>query len=109
MPHQSNTQQALAPRMDRETDRTRANAVGTELSESYPDLPPANTRRWDTKRKAQVVEAVRRGRITLDQACEIYAMSVDEFLGWQSLFDRYGPKGLMATRVKEYRDRRHLG
>lgn len=72
----------------------------------HADLPPANTRRWDTKRKAQVVEAVRSGCITLEQACDIYAMSVDEFLGWQSLFDRYGAKGLMATRVKEFRDRR---
>jgi len=70
------------------------------------ELPSPNTRRWDTKRKAQVVEAVRSGRISLEQACDIYAMSVDEFLGWQSMFDRYGTKGLMATRVKEYRDRR---
>ena len=73
------------------------------------DLPPANTRRWDTKRKAQVVEAVRTGRLTLESACDIYAMSVDEFLGWQSMLDRYGAKGLMATRVKEYRDRRLFG
>jgi len=72
-------------------------------------LPSPKTRRWDTKRKAQVVEAVRTGRLTLDRACEIYAMSVDEFLAWQSLFDRYGAKGLMATRVKEYRSRRQYG
>ena len=72
-------------------------------------LPSPDTRRWDTKRKSQVVEAVRTGRLTLDRACEIYAMSVDEFLTWQSLFDRYGAKGLMATRVKEYRSRRQYG
>ncbi len=70
------------------------------------DLPSADTRRWDSKRKAQVVDAVRSGRLTLDQACAIYAMSVDEFLSWQSLFDRYGAKGLMATRLKEFRDER---
>jgi len=67
------------------------------------DLPSPNTQRWDTKRKAQVVKAVRSGHLTLDGACDIYAMSVDEFLSWQSLFDRHGAKGLMATRVKEYR------
>jgi len=72
-----------------------------------PPLPSPNTRRWDTKRKAQVVEAVRSGRLSLDKACGIYAMSVDEFLGWQSLFDRYGRKGLMATRVKQYRRAHH--
>ncbi len=70
------------------------------------DLPSSDTRRWDSKRKAQVVDAVRSGRLTLDQACAIYAMSVDEFLSWQSLFDRYGAKGLMATRLKEFRDER---
>lgn len=70
------------------------------------ELPSPNTRRWDTKRKAQVVEAVRNGRITIEQACDIYAMSMDELLTWQSLFDRHGAKGLMATRVKEYRTQR---
>jgi hypothetical protein len=69
-------------------------------------LPSPNTQRWDTKRKAQVVEAVRSGRLSLETACEIYAMSVDEFLAWQSLLDRHGAKGLMATRVKEYRHMR---
>ena len=79
------------------------------LADELSGLPSPKTRRWDTKRKAQVVEAVRTGRLTLDRACEIYAMSVDEYLGWQSLFDRYGTKGLMATRVKEYRSRRCYG
>lgn len=73
------------------------------------DLPPSNTRRWDTKRKAQVVKAVRTGQLSLDQACSIYAMSVDEFLSWQSLLERYGTKGLMATRIKEYRSKRMAG
>lgn len=72
------------------------------------DLPSPDTIRWDIKCKAQVVNAVRNGHLSLDQACETYAMSVDEFLAWQSLFDQYGPKGLMATRVKELRDRRDL-
>jgi len=87
----------------------------TTASQAKPDgdgedlltgLPSPQTRRWDIKRKAQVVNAVRTGRLTLDRACKIYTMSVDEFIGWQSLFDRYGPKGLMATRVKEFRARR---
>lgn len=81
----------------------------TNTVDTLADLPSPDTLRWDTKRKAQVVDAVRRGRLTLEQACEIYAMSVDEFLAWQSLFDRYGAKGLMATRVKEFRERRLFG
>lgn len=75
-----------------------------------PDgLPSPNTRRWDTKRKAQVVEAVRAGLISLERACQVYAMSVDEFIAWQSALDRFGAKGLMATRVKEFRQRRAFG
>ncbi len=69
-------------------------------------LPPANTLRWDTKRKAKVVNAVCAGHLSLERACDIYAMSVDEFLSWQSLLERYGAKALMATRVKEYRTKR---
>lgn len=75
-------------------------------SSVYRDLPAPDTQRWDTKRKAQVVAAVRNGQITIEQACDIYAMSMDELLTWQSLFDRYGAKGLMATRVKEFRSQR---
>ncbi|MBL4691824.1 MAG: DUF1153 domain-containing protein [Magnetovibrio sp.] len=75
----------------------------TPATFSQNDLPCPNTQRWDTKRKAQVVEAVRSGRLSLESACSIYTMSVDEFLTWQSLFDRYGKKGLMATRIKQYR------
>ena len=86
-----------------------ADSEPPDMPDMQADLPSPDTRRWDTKRKAQVVEAVRCGRITLDQACAIYAMSVDEFLAWQSLLDRYGAKGLMATRVKEYRVRRRMG
>lgn len=89
--------------------KTPAPGAVTTLADELSGLPSPQTRRWDTKRKAQVVEAVRTGRLTLDRACEIYAMSVDEYLGWQSLFDRYGSKGLMATRVKEFRSRRRYG
>lgn len=92
--------------MNKVAHATYAPTQPRDAEDDLSDLPSPNTRRWDTKRKADVVEAVRRGRVTLERACAIYAMSVDEFLGWQSLFDRYGAKGLMATRVKEYRDRR---
>lgn len=90
-------------------DDTPTPRAAPNHADDLSDLPSPTTQRWDTKRKAQVVDAVRTGRLTLDRACEIYAMSVDEYLGWQSLLDRYGAKGLMATRVKEYRSRRSYG
>ena len=66
-------------------------------------LPPPNTKRWVTRRKAEVVAAVRGGVLTLDEACRRYTLSVEEFLAWQRAIDRHGVPGLRATRVQQYR------
>ena len=70
---------------------------------TLPDLPPPETKRWVTSRKAQVVAAVRGGLLTLGEACERYALSVEEFLSWQHAIERFGMPGLRATRAQEYR------
>ena len=62
------------------------------------------TKRWTTRRKAAVVEAVRGGYLTLQQACERYQLSADEFLAWERAIERHGVPGLRATRVQIYRD-----
>ncbi len=67
------------------------------------DLPPSNTKRWVILRKAKVVAGVRNGLISLEEACQRYSLSIDEFLSWQSLFDAHGMNGLRATRLKKYR------
>ena len=67
------------------------------------DLPPPNTERWVIRRKAEVVAAVRAGLISLEEACERYRLSVDEFLGWQRLIDKHGLRGLRTTRLQQYR------
>ena len=67
------------------------------------DLPPANTRRWVTRRKAEVVAAVRGGLLSLDDACERYRLSVEEFLSWQRALARHGVKGLRTTRLQDIR------
>ena len=67
------------------------------------DLPPTNTKRWVVRRKAEVVLAVRGGLLTLDEACERYRLSMDEFLSWQRTIDKHGLPGLRATRVQDYR------
>ena len=67
------------------------------------DLPPPNTKRWVIRRKAEVVAAVRGGLLSLDEACERYKLTVDEFLSWQRSIDRHGLPGLRATRVQDYR------
>jgi len=67
------------------------------------DLPPANTRRWVIRRKAEVVAAVRGGQLSLSEACERYRLTIDEFLSWQRSIEKHGLPGLRATRVQEYR------
>jgi hypothetical protein len=44
------------------------------------DLPSPTTKRWVVKRKAMVVAAVRKGTLSLQEACGRYNLSVEEFL-----------------------------
>ncbi len=74
---------------------------GTPLT--LADLPPPNTKRWVIRRKAEVVAAVRGGLLSLEEACERYTLTVEEFLSWNSLIDRHGLAGLRATKVQTYR------
>jgi transposase-like protein len=67
-------------------------------------LPPSDTRRWVTRRKAQVVNAVRNGLLTVEEACQRYSLSTEEFSSWQSLLDHHGMRGLRATRAQNYKD-----
>lgn len=68
------------------------------------DLPPRDTKRWVIRRKAEVVAAVRGGLLSIEEACERYKLTVDEFLSWQRSIDKHGLPGLRATRIQEYRD-----
>jgi len=67
------------------------------------DLPPASTRRWVIRRKAEVVAAVRGGLLSLEEACNRYTLTVEEFLSWQSSIDAHGLAGLRTTRIQDYR------
>ena len=51
-----------------------------------------------------VVEAVRGGQLTLQEACERYQLSLDEFLSWERAIERHGVPGLRTTRVQVYRE-----
>lgn len=70
------------------------------------DLPPPNTKRWVVRRKAAVLAAVRSGIITVEEACQRYGLSEEEFLSWQRAFDVHGLAGLRATRLQAYRSSR---
>ena len=67
------------------------------------DLPPPSTRRWVIRRKAEVVAAVRGGLLSIDEACERYNLSLEEFMGWQASIEKDGLAGLRTTRIQQYR------
>ena len=67
------------------------------------DLPPPETKRWVIRRKAEVVAGVRNGLISLDDACNRYKLSAEEFLSWQKLIEEHGMRGLRTTRLQQYR------
>jgi hypothetical protein len=67
------------------------------------ELPPADTKRWVMRRKAQVVTAVRKGVLTEEEALARYNLSPEEFDSWKTLISTYGVHALRTTRLQEYR------
>lgn len=92
---------------DRDADHREneeASGMGPDgVAMTEGDLPPPDTKRWVMRRKAEVVAGVRSGLISLDEACQRYTLSVEEFLSWQRLIDSHGVRGLRATRLQDYR------
>ena len=66
-------------------------------------LPHPSTTRWVVRRKAEVVSAVNGGLLSVDEACERYGLSLEEFASWQRAVDRSGMPGLRVTRIQHYR------
>jgi len=67
-------------------------------------LPATNTPRWTPRRKAEVVAAVAGGLLTVNEACQRYLLSIEEFMNWQRAVKQSGLAGLRVTRIQEYRD-----
>ena len=67
------------------------------------ELPPPGITRWVIHRKAQVVAAVQAGALSLEEVCQRYSVSVEEFQGWQKTLQRHGIYGLRTTRSQIYR------
>lgn len=58
------------------------------------ELPPSGAKRWTARSKAAVVSAIRAGVLTLEEACEQYALSPAEYQSWEAGFDTLGIEGL---------------
>jgi len=66
-------------------------------------LPKPGTSRWVVRRKAEVVAAVNGGLLSVDEACERYGLTLEEFSSWQRAVDRSGMPGLRVTRIQHYK------
>jgi hypothetical protein len=62
-------------------------------------LPKSYDTHWVARRKAQVVEAVQHGWLSLDEACRRYRLSEDEYFGWAAAFGAQGLDGLTLKRA----------
>ena len=71
---------------------------------SLDSLPAPETTRWVVRRKAEVVAAVNGGLLTIDEACERYGLTVEEFASWQYAVHQSGMQGLRVTRMAYYRE-----
>ncbi len=91
----------LQERLNNKGERYVIGPTGEPLT--LADLPPAATDRWVIRRKAEVVAAVRGGLLTLDEACERYRLTNEEFIAWQKAIERHGMPGLRTTRIQHYR------
>jgi hypothetical protein len=76
---------------------------GEGMSWPLSELPSAG-QRWTVRRKAAVIDAVREGWLPVENACQLYDLSVDEILAWERDIDRYGVSGLRSTRLQIYRE-----
>ena len=67
-------------------------------------LPPPQTTRWVVRRKAEVVSAVNGGLLSIEDVCERYSLTLEEFASWQRAVERSGMPGLRVTKIQKYRD-----
>lgn len=93
------------PDMINELDHRPRVAIGP-LGEplTHEDLPQPGITRWVVRRKAEVVAAVNGGLLTIEEACDRYSLTLEEFASWQRAVDRSGMQGLRVTRIQQYRD-----
>jgi Protein of unknown function (DUF1153) len=105
----------ISGRRDQEQNLVRRDrsANGNEFPASGPakttaptksnKLPPAKRTRWIAHRKAEIVAAVCGGSISLAEAQERYALSIEEFLSWVRGVELFGLTGLQVYRSQSNR------
>ena len=59
-------------------------------SANPPNLPSPHTKRWVARRKAEIVNAVRNGKMNIEDACRYYMLSTEEFAAWERAIEAHG-------------------
>jgi predicted DNA-binding ribbon-helix-helix protein len=67
------------------------------------ELPLPSAKHWIAQDKAAVVAAVKNGAITLDEACQRYNLSVEEYLSWEERIEKHGVLGLRVGKLRDFR------
>jgi hypothetical protein len=60
-------------------------ADGTDWAGLFDRMPqlPSFWQRWTVRRKSAVIEAVRGDWVPIEEICQLYSFSIDEFLAWE--------------------------
>ena len=77
--------------------------IASRQGDANLELPPPDTKRWSSRRKAAVVVAIRAGVISRTEACRRYMLSDEELARWEVAFDRHGIPGLRSGNLYLYR------
>jgi hypothetical protein len=68
-------------------------------------LPPAGLQRWTVRHKAAVIAAIDSGELTIERACELYDLSLDELWNWRDAIRHAGTNGLRTKSIQKTRPR----
>ena len=72
-------------------------------SDAEAALPPPGTRRWYQQDKQRVVDAVRNGVLDFHEACQLYFLSYEEFVGWERSCQKAFAKDTVAEAIERRR------
>jgi Protein of unknown function (DUF1153) len=77
--------------------------IAPQQPETNLELPPPDTKRWSSRRKAAVVVATRTGILGRVEACQRYMLSDEELADWEVAFGKRGIPGLRSASLNLYR------
>jgi hypothetical protein len=72
-------------------------------------LPPSNTVRWVASRKTMVLAAIDAGSLSIEEACLMYRLSIEEIASWSRLIGLHGRDGLKSSKLGGYRRGERIG